>query len=62
MFYVFCDLSIILAAAGLVLSIASDFKKLKNKKSKRIGRYSNFAGIGFIASMLITTVCFFTGI
>lgn len=62
MFYVFCDLSIILAATGLILSIISDVKKINKRKSKRIGRYSNAAGLGFIASMLMTTVCFFAGI
>jgi hypothetical protein len=61
MFYVFCDISIILAAVGLLLSVVSDIKSFKKRKSKRIGRYSNIAGIGFIASMLVTTVCFFAG-
>ncbi len=58
MFYIFCDLSIILAVTGLTLSIVSDIKKGKNK---HIGKYSNAAGIGFIASMLMTTLCFFAG-
>lgn len=62
MFYIFCNLSIILAAVGLLLSIVSDIKSLKKKIDKRIGRYSNMAGVGFIASMLMTTVCFFAGI
>lgn len=61
MFYVFCDISIVLAVVGIVLSIVSDIRNLKKRQSKRIGRYSNIAGIGFIASMLMTTLCFFAG-
>lgn len=62
MFYVFCDISIVLAVLGIFLSAVSDIKKLKKIKCHRIGRYSNIAGIGFILSMLATTLCFFAGV
>lgn len=64
MFYILCDVTVICAIFGLVLSVFADVRRSMTKKNKkcRADGIANLSGLCFVLGFAATAVCFFAGI